>query len=510
MDEQDIQLDPFAKSIEEEQAAQKALLSRYQQLQNSLQQRTNLPFNPTLMRISQALLSPTKSGSFGESLGMGVQALVEGSEQEQLRQQNLAKMQAELEEKVLGIKQKGRQLQTIKQYAGYGAPATTQATATKPTAPSEAPVEGAPTASTPAESTAPAQPGVTPKPAGAQTPSQTPAVTSTFDNFIDKSGVQFAQPNPYYLQTDEQIRNSVTRRLYSSGVSDMNEIEKEIQQEKKNIREKRYEIKDGVITDYGLGKAAPISKSALAGEEAEAKKLGEGSGERTNAFIESASAAPERAAAAEALIDYSTSNPNAFGQLASKGAKNAFLTFLRDGVSAGQFGQIGFKSLEEAIRKANPETSDADINTALMAASYASQIELAYSKMYLKGQGAVTENERAIVRAIGPSVTDSPKVVEQKAKLIKLGADRETALYDAFQKFQDAGGHSIDKFRRTQDYTDIMKDFNDQAKVLRDEFIKSGGKSTSASSGAVSPKPSGGLSADAIKAEIERRKKGIQ
>jgi hypothetical protein len=510
MDEQDNPLDPLAKSIEEDQAAQNALLSRYQQLQNSLQQRANLPFNPTLMKISQALLSPTKSGSFGESLGMGVQALVEGSEQEQLRQQNLLKMQAELEEKVLGIKQKGRQLQTIKQYAGYGTPTATQAAATKPTTPSEAPVEGAPAASTPAESTTPVQPGAVPKPAGAQAPSQAPAVTSTFDNFIEKSGVQFAQPNPYYLQTDEQIRNSVTRRLYSSGVSDMNEIEKEIQQEKKSIREKRYEIKDGVITDYGLGKSAPISKSAELGQEAEAQELGKGSAQRTNAFIDSANAAPERAASAEALIDYSKSNPNAFGQLTTKGAKNAFLTFLRDGVSAGKFGEIGFKNLEEVIRKANPKTSDADINAALMAASYAAQIELSYSQMYLKGQGAVTENERAIVRAIGPSVTDSPAVVEQKAKLIKLGADRETAIYEAFQKFQDAGGQSIDKFRRTEDYKNIMKDFNDQAKVLRDEFIKSGSKSTSASSGAVSPKPSGGLSADAIKAEIERRKKGIQ
>jgi len=57
------------------------------------------------MKISQALLSPTKSGSFGESLGMGVQALMEGSEQEELRRQNLLKMQEELEQKQGAVRQ---------------------------------------------------------------------------------------------------------------------------------------------------------------------------------------------------------------------------------------------------------------------------------------------------------------------------------------------------------------------------------------------------------------------
>jgi hypothetical protein len=102
MDEQDSQLDPFAQSLEDKQ---QALLKRQMELQQSLQQRTNPLFNPTLMKISQALLSPTKSGSFGESLGMGVQALMEGSEQEQLRQQNMLKMQEELEQKKEAVRQ---------------------------------------------------------------------------------------------------------------------------------------------------------------------------------------------------------------------------------------------------------------------------------------------------------------------------------------------------------------------------------------------------------------------
>jgi len=219
MDEQDSQLDPFAKSIEEEQAAQKALLSRYEQLQNTLQQRTNLPFNPTLMKISQALLSPTKSGSFGESLGMGAQALVESSEQEQVRQQNLAKMQAELEEKVLGIKQKGSQLQAIRQLAGYG---------------------GAPAgaAGAPAGTGAPSAAGA---PAGSA-----PGAASSFESSLQNFGIQVAEGDPEYLKSDQQL----VQELWTSGIRDPQKMREEIRKFKKD----RYDPKEGSIFDRGTGK----------------------------------------------------------------------------------------------------------------------------------------------------------------------------------------------------------------------------------------------------------------
>jgi len=100
--QQDNPVDLFAKSLEDDRLR---LQKRETELQQSLQQRTNPFFNPTLMKISQALLSPTKSGSFGESLGMGVQALMEGSEQEELRRRNMLKMQEELEQKRADVRQ---------------------------------------------------------------------------------------------------------------------------------------------------------------------------------------------------------------------------------------------------------------------------------------------------------------------------------------------------------------------------------------------------------------------
>lgn len=212
--------DPFARSLAEEQAAQQALLKRYQQLQSGLERRVSMPFDPTLMRISQALLSPTQSGSFGESLGKGVGALVEGSEAEAARQQAIMKMQAELEEKMLGIKQKGSQLQAIAQMAGYPA---TRATA---------PAAGQPAA----------QP--TGQPA-AQAPST--GGGSVFDSALDQYGIQIMEGDPDYLKTPQDL----VAELWTSGVRDPKEIREQIRKFKKD----RYEINQTGVVDRATGKS---------------------------------------------------------------------------------------------------------------------------------------------------------------------------------------------------------------------------------------------------------------
>lgn len=218
--------DPFARSIAEEQAAQQALLKRYQQLQSGLERRVSMPFDPTLMRISQALLSPTQSGSFGESLGKGVGALVEGSEAEAARQQAIMKMQAELEEKMLGIKQKGSQLQAIAQMAGY--PGARPAAAGQPVAP---------TAGQPA-----AQP--TGQPA-AQAPST--GGGSVFDSALEQYGIQIMEGDPDYLKTPQEL----VAELWTSGVRDPKEIREQIRKFKKD----RYEINQTGVVDRATGKS---------------------------------------------------------------------------------------------------------------------------------------------------------------------------------------------------------------------------------------------------------------
>ena len=131
-------IDPFEKMLKEEQAAQAALASRYKALQSSLERRINLPFDPTLMRVATALLSPTKSGSTGESIGMATEAVLDQSEKESLRQREVLKMQAELEERILDMKRQGLGLQALQRLR----PGEKPTDPTKPTAPARMPMGG--------------------------------------------------------------------------------------------------------------------------------------------------------------------------------------------------------------------------------------------------------------------------------------------------------------------------------------------------------------------------------
>ena len=54
-----------------------------QQIKEALNARTSKPFNPTLMAMAQGFLTPTATGSFGESLGQVAKNVLSSQEQQQ-------------------------------------------------------------------------------------------------------------------------------------------------------------------------------------------------------------------------------------------------------------------------------------------------------------------------------------------------------------------------------------------------------------------------------------------
>jgi hypothetical protein len=75
--------------------------AQMQKLIDALNVRKNMPFDPVMMRVAGALLSPTKTGSFGESLGYATTAAADESEKQAMRQMELAKLEFELGQKRL-------------------------------------------------------------------------------------------------------------------------------------------------------------------------------------------------------------------------------------------------------------------------------------------------------------------------------------------------------------------------------------------------------------------------
>ena len=71
-----------------------------QKLIDALNVRKSMPFDPMLMRVAGALLSPTKTGSFGESLGYATTAAAEEAEKQAARGIDVAKLEFELGQKM--------------------------------------------------------------------------------------------------------------------------------------------------------------------------------------------------------------------------------------------------------------------------------------------------------------------------------------------------------------------------------------------------------------------------
>jgi hypothetical protein len=73
---------------------------RTKKLLESLDSRRNMPFNPMLMKLAAGMLRPTKTGSFGESLGYAAEGMSEQAEKEFKQRQEDAKLRFELESKM--------------------------------------------------------------------------------------------------------------------------------------------------------------------------------------------------------------------------------------------------------------------------------------------------------------------------------------------------------------------------------------------------------------------------
>jgi hypothetical protein len=139
-------------AYEKYESAQKAL-------ETMLAERENRLFDPTLLAMAQGFLAPTKTGSFGESLGNVAGAVAPVQQAEDKRNMDMARMRLEMAQQGvqtdIGIKKQQGLMQTLKDNTADTAPAT-------PSAPSA--VQGATAAGA----------SVTPQ-AGVSAPSQLPA-----------------------------------------------------------------------------------------------------------------------------------------------------------------------------------------------------------------------------------------------------------------------------------------------------------------------------------------------
>lgn len=196
-------VEQYAQSVNQRKLEAEAQM---QKLIDSLNVRKNMPFDPVLMGLARGLLSPTKTGSFGESLGYGLGAASEEAQKRAAQDVELAKMEFELRQKQEAQRAAQEEQKFAMQYFNRNrapaAPAAPQALA-KPELTAMPPTEALPLSSKPQMST-PEAPALLPEdmPVPMAAPREAPAAPASTQQLGDEDDEMLAilAPNIYKLK----------------------------------------------------------------------------------------------------------------------------------------------------------------------------------------------------------------------------------------------------------------------------------------------------------------------
>jgi hypothetical protein len=515
-------------------AANKRYQDAVARLSDSLANR-KMMFDPTLLAMAEGFLSPTQTGSFGESLGKMAGKVGTAQEAEDKRQMALR-------EREVAVAGQGVELQRMKQrdaellkYLGGPQPSTGPIAGPKagaiagpqagplssgaPATSAAEPTEGAPAAGALSQATAqPAGPKVVGSPQGALAAME----SNKPPGFEGVEGIQVMPPNPNFMTGRDYVR---------MNRFDKNKTAADLIKEGQEIEQKRYRDKEGGVQDLATGKfyqfptgkteeiqlygyegthkvdartAARLSLLAanndpayhdlakrvvegprkrtegggkegepsgglksvqqLATEAKEAEtragKLGEKAAEKEAAVEETDATARRIYGSVTRIQDYLKQSANYYGIFARPGVTAAVGNLIKEGIQTPS-GTLNLAGFEDSMRKLMPGVTQKDLDNVTKAAAELAEIELAFTRLYLAKQGAVTEGERKIVRAIPGTVSSSPEVLRSRMELLKSRSQFDIDTADAFRQWQDKNpGRSYLEFERKSDlYKEIKKDF---------------------------------------------------
>lgn len=164
---------------------------------------------------------------------------------------------------------------------------------------------------------------------------------------------------------------------------------------------------------------------------------------------------------------YLKQSPNFFGIFARPGVTAAIGNLVKEGIQTPG-GTLNLAGFEDSMRKVMPGVKQADLDNVTKAGADLAEIELAYTRLYLEKQGAVTEGERKIVRAIPGTTSSSPEVLRTRMELLKSRAQYDIDVIDAFRQWQKNNpGRSYFEFESKSDlYRDIKRDFEKETEKI--------------------------------------------
>ena len=198
----------------------------------------------------------------------------------------------------------------------------------------------------------------------------------------------------------------------------------------------------------------------------------------------------DRVRSADRIAQLTKETPEAVGVLTDPGVVNAIATVVSQGANT-PWGNISLGGLEDAISKVMVDSKGSLLPPQVQKnrneiAQLLARNELEFAKITMKGQGAISDMERALLARASGSIKDNPELLIKRQMLMSELAKSEAAAGVLFRKSYPKGGvAAYGEFRNSDAYQNLVKTFTDKA----DALVKMDIKLPKSSGAAAAPKP---------------------
>jgi hypothetical protein len=134
-------------------------------------------------------------------------------------------------------------------------------------------------------------------------------------------------------------------------------------------------------------------------------------------------------------MGYVSRSPQAFGIFQKPGLMPAIASLINEGISAGNT-RIAMGGFEDSMRKLMPGIKQADLDNISRAVGDFAELELQFRRLYLTGQGAVSNMEAEVVRRVPGGTSDSAQALMTKTKLLQMRAQHEVKVGQTWREMK--------------------------------------------------------------------------
>jgi hypothetical protein len=219
--------------------------------------------------------------------------------------------------------------------------------------------------------------------------------------------------------------------------------------------------------------AVPLSieqrEAQAKGSEAEFTARGKAAGEASADLQTSYLQSDDIISLAREADSIATTNPGAFKSLLSKDKEfrdwyDGILAAARKGIQT----PFGSFSIPTEVVQRNV-LGDKDIAALQKFAQIEAQFTLFGRRIWLKGQGAISNGESEVVAQIGPQALDRPEVIRMKSEAVSEKAKFDQRSYEAWVNFQDSNpGKGFQSFLVSKDFKSLRDEYVDRLKQMRE------------------------------------------